>query len=228
MEWISLGVSVCALIIVLLYVGVASPSAKRRRLKRVLARVPESEREQARFKRRYPRYEYGIGSYGVPDVKDFHEGTSLKIGSYCSIASGVLIVLGGQHRTDWVTTYPFPARLDEARHIKGYGGSRGDVVIGNDVWLCTNSTILSGVTVGHGAVVAAEAVVTRDVQPYSIVAGNPARVIGWRFDAETREALIATKWWDWPKDEIASVVERLCSDDVVGFLDYARSRHSLV
>ncbi|WP_010487430.1 CatB-related O-acetyltransferase [Pseudomonas sp. S9] len=224
MEWVSLVLSASALIVVLLYIGVASPNAKRKRLKRVLERVPEFERGQAHFKRRYPRYEYGTGSYGMPEVKDFREGTTLRIGAYCSIANGVLIVLGGDHRTNWISTYPFPAKLKEASHIKGYGGSRGDVIIGNDVWLCTNSTILSGVTVGHGAVVAAESLVNRDVAPYSIVAGNPARVIGWRFDEPTREALLATGWWDWPKEEIASVVERLCSEDIDGFLDYARNR----
>ncbi|ARU86839.1 CatB-related O-acetyltransferase [Pseudomonas sp. M30-35] len=224
MEWVSLVLSASALIVVLVYIGVASPGAKRKRLKRILEQVPELDRGQEHFKRRYPRYEYGTGSYGMPNVKDFREGTTLKIGAYCSIANGVLIVLGGNHRTDWITTYPFPAKLKEASHIKGYDGSRGDVIIGSDVWLCTNSTILSGVTIGHGAVVAAGSLVNRDVAPYSIVAGNPARVIGWRFDEPTREALVATNWWHWPKEEVASVVEQLCSDDIVGFLEYARNR----
>lgn len=224
MEWVSLALSASALIIVVLYVGVASPGAKRKRLKRALKAVPEFDRGQYLFKRRYPHFEYGTGSYGVPDVKFIHEGTTLKIGAYCSIAKGVLILLGGNHRTDWVSTYPFPAMLKQARHIKDYEESRGDVLIGSDVWLCANSTILSGVTIGHGAVVAAGALVCKDVAPFSIVAGNPARVIGWRFDEQTREALLASEWWNWPQEEVASVVERLCSEDATGFLEYARSR----
>ncbi|MFI8480813.1 CatB-related O-acetyltransferase [Pseudomonas sp. NPDC078700] len=224
MEWLSLVLSLSALIVVLLYIGVASPAAKKKRVKRLLERLPEHERGKAHFKRRYPRYEYGTGSYGMPDVKDFHEGTTLKIGAYCSIANGVRIILGGLHRTDWVTTYPFPAKFEQASHIKGYGGSRGDVIIGSDVWLCTNSVILSGVTIGHGAVVAAGSMVNRDVAPYSVVAGNPARVISWRFDEPTREALLATQWWTWSHEEIASAVERLCSEDIAAFLEYAQNR----
>lgn len=224
MEWVSLVMSASALLVVLLYVGVASPGAKRKRLKRLLKRVPEFDRGKAHFKRRYPQYEYGTGTYGMPDVKHDDEQTTLKIGAYCSIASGVLILLGGNHRTDWVTSYPFPAMLKEASHIKDHYKSRGDVIIGSDVWLCTNSTILSGVTIGHGAVVAAGALVCRDVAPFSIVAGNPARVIGWRFDEPTREALLASNWWEWPQEEVSSVVERLCSEDTAAFLEYARSR----
>ncbi|ARU86838.1 CatB-related O-acetyltransferase [Pseudomonas sp. M30-35] len=224
MEWVSLVLSASALIVVLLYIGVASPGAKRKRLKRILGRVPEFDRGKEHFKRRYPHYEYGTGSYGMPDVKYVREGTTLKIGAYCSIAKGVLILLGGNHRTDWVTTYPFPAMLKQARHIEDYEESRGDVLIGSDVWLCTQCTILSGVTIGHGAVVAAGAMVCKDVEPFSIVAGNPARVIGWRFDQPTRDALLASQWWDWPKEEVASVVEQLCSEDVEGFLEYARNR----
>src|SRR5690606_35017201 len=113
--------------------------------------------------------------------------------------------------------------ISDASHISEYGGSRGDVVIGSDVWLCSNCTILSGVTIGTGAVVAAGAVVARDVAPYSIVAGNPAKVISWRFDEKTREELLATEWWLWPREEIIKAVELLCSKDIQGFIEYAGS-----
>ncbi|MOA13673.1 Chloramphenicol acetyltransferase [compost metagenome] len=132
----------------------------------------------------------------MPIVHDWSEGSTLKIGKYCSIANNVQILLGGQHRIDWISSFPFPAYLPEAAHIKEFGGTRGDVVIGNDVWLCTDCTILSGVTVGHGAVVACGAVVTRNVEPYSIVAGNPAKHIRWRFDEAARQALLDAAWWD--------------------------------
>lgn len=195
-----------------------------KRAKRAIRKLPHIERGRARFKARYPQYEFGIGSYGLPEVHDWQEGSTLKVGAYCSIAEGVQIFLGGHHRADWVTTYPFPAMLAEAAHIKDYNGTRGDVVIGNDVWLCSNSSILSGVTVGHGAIVAAGALVTRDVLPYAIVGGNPAKVINWRFPEEVRAELLQAAWWDWPQAELRQVMEKLCSDDIQAFLDYARQR----
>jgi tetrahydrodipicolinate N-succinyltransferase len=84
--------------------------------------------------------------------------------------------------------------------------------------------ILSGVSIGHGAVVANSAIVTKDVAAYEIVGGNPAKHIRWRFDESTREALLASAWWDWPEEEVLSIVELLCSDDITKFLDYAKNR----
>lgn len=188
------------------------------------AEIPRLHRAQARFRQRYPNYEIGIGTYGMPIVHDWSEGSTLKIGKYCSIANNVQILLGGLHRTDWITTFPFPAYVEEAAHIKNYGGTKGDVIIGNDVWLCTDSTILSGVTIGHGAVVACGAVVTRNVEPYSIVAGNPARHVRWRFEEMDRQALLDIAWWDWPEQEIRKLVDILCSSDRASLTDYYRNR----
>ena len=184
-------------------------------------------RQQAKFVKRYPNYSIGIASYGMPIVHDNHEGSTLKIGAYCSIASNVQIFLGGQHRTNWVSSYPFPFffAMDASYKEKYvYGGSRGDVIIGNDVWLCANCIILSGVTIGHGAVIANGAVVSRDVAPYSVMAGNPASQIKWRFDEETRNALLTSGWWDWSQSEILHVLDKLMSEDLTGFLAYAKSR----
>lgn len=185
---------------------------------------PRFYRAQSRFRERYPHYRIGLGTYGMPVVYDWGEGSTLSIGSYCSIAGNVQIFLGGQHRIDWVSSYPFPAYLPEAAHIAEFGGTRGDVLIGSDVWLCSSCTILSGVSVGHGAVVAGNAVVTRDVAPYSVVAGNPARHVRWRFDEDTRAALLESAWWEWPEEEIRRIVEMLCSNNIAAFLAYARSR----
>jgi len=161
----------------------------------------------------------------MPIVHDWSEGTVLRVGAYTSIADDVHIFLGGHHRIDWVSTYPFPAYLEEAHQISDFGGTNGDVNIGNDVWLGSGSTILSGVTVGDGAVIAARAVVTRNVAPYAIVAGNPARQIRWRFEQEEiRAALLASAWWSWPESEIRQIVQLLCSDDLQHFLDYAAKR----
>lgn len=182
------------------------------------------EQQQEKFRKKYPDYALGAGTYGLPTVHDANEGTTLGIGAYCSIASGVQIFLGSHHRIDWVSSYPFPAFFEEAGHIPNFGVSRGDVIIGSDVWLCANCTILSGVTIGHGAVIGTGAVVTRDVEPYAVVAGNPARTVRYRFDEETRRALLAAAWWDWSIPEVRGVVELLCSDQVHNLLAYARNR----
>lgn len=128
------------------------------------------------------------------------------------------------HRTDWVTTYPFPMFEECVAHIPDAAVTKGDVIIGNDVWLCANSIILSGVTIGDGAVVANSALVTKDVPPYAVVAGNPARVIKWRFDSHVRDCLLASKWWDWPEAEIQEVMHLLCSTNLNPFLEYVVSR----
>ncbi len=181
-------------------------------------------RQQEKFRKKYPNYTLGVGSYGLPTVHDSNQGTTLRVGAYCSIASGVQIFLGNQHRTDWVSTFPFPAFFEEARSIADFETSRGDVTIGSDVWLCAGCSILSGVRIGHGAVVAMGAVVTRDVEPYSVVAGNPARHTRWRFDGPTRLALLEAAWWDWPIAEVRSVAKLLCSDQVQDLLEYSRNR----
>ena len=125
----------------------------------------------------YPQYEIGRGTYGVlPNVLDRDNGTTLRIGAFCSIAAEVQIFLGGTTGSIWATTFPFNNFWPEARDIKGHPASRGDVTIGNDVWIGRGVMIMSGVTIGDGAVIGARAVVARDVPPYAIAVGNPARV----------------------------------------------------
>jgi len=162
-------------------------------------------------------FEIGDYSYGTPTVFP-HPGRKLKIGKFCSIALGVTIFLGLNHRSDLITTYPFTAFPDNwprAKFLKGEevdAISRGDVIIGNDVWIGYGATILSGVKIGDGAVVGAMAVVTRDVEPYCIVAGNPARTIGKRFDDDTIRKLLEIRWWDWPIEKINANLEIICSN----------------
>jgi chloramphenicol O-acetyltransferase type B len=187
-------------------------------------KTPKFYRGQEKFRERYPEHQMGVGTYGLPVVHDWNEGTTLVIGAYTSIADDVHIFLGGHHRTDWISCFPFPAFIEEAKHIANSGGTRGNVVIGNDAWLASGCTILSGVVVGDGAVVAARAVVTRDVAPYSIVAGNPAKVVGWRFDEKTREALSASAWWSWPENEVRRIAPLLCSSRLDEFLAYVQRR----
>ncbi|WP_122803127.1 CatB-related O-acetyltransferase [Pseudomonas syringae] len=195
---------------------------ERKRLKRLdkLERLPE------RTRLRHTRHQFGVGSYGIPEILEFDPQAILQVGAYTSMAEGVKILLGGGHRTDWLSTYPFPAMVDKLGDIEGYAPSKGDVVIGSDCWICTGAMILSGVTVGHGAVVAAGSVVTRDVEPYAVVGGNPCRFIRWRFEQPTRELLLQSAWWDWPMDEIKSIARDLCTEDPQPFLDYVRQRQA--
>ncbi|MFK3798657.1 MULTISPECIES: CatB-related O-acetyltransferase [unclassified Pseudomonas] len=200
---------------------------KEMKTKRRLRRLDKLERGPEKIRLRYPGYTVGTGTYGIPEVVEFDDETTLRIGSYTSIAGGVKILLGGGHRIDWISSYPFPAMMKELKDIPDYAPSKGDVVIGSDCWICTNATILSGVTIGHGAVVAAGAVVTRDVPPYAVVGGNPCKFIRWRFDETTRERLLETAWWDWPMAEVKSVARTLSGPDLDAFLEYARSRKSV-
>ena len=145
----------------------------------------------------------------------------LRIGRYCSIADDVNIMLGGNHRLDFVTTYPFGAMTGvwpEAAGRDDYAATRGDVTIGNDAWLGSGCMIMSGVTIGDGAVIAARAVVTKDVPPYGIVGGNPAKLIRRRFNDATVERLLAARWWDLPRDRVAALIPLLQSADIEGLL----------
>ena len=200
---------------------------KKRKFRHSLRKFDKVERPAEKIRLRYPRFSIGTGTYGIPEVIEFGgDQTTLRIGSYTSLAGGITILLGGGHRTDWVSCYPFPAVVDELRHREDWSPSKGDVVIGSDCWICTNVTILSGVKIGHGAVVAAGAVVNKDVPPYAIVGGNPCKFIRWRFDEDIREQLLESAWWDWPLAEVKVAASLLCSSDVAGFLQYAKGRKS--
>ena len=129
----------------------------------------------------------GKKTYGEIRVTDFSfADTKLQIGSYCSIAPNVRFLLGGEHQVDSISTYPFKVKcFGETREA----GSKGNIVLKDDVWIGDGAIICSGVTIGQGAIVAAGAVVTKDVEPYAIVGGNPAKFIKWRFDENCRIAL---------------------------------------
>jgi acetyltransferase-like isoleucine patch superfamily enzyme len=140
----------------------------------------------------------------------------VRIGRYCSINETALLMTGSEHRADWVTTFFF-------HRMTGGGtpeetGTRGPITIGNDVWIGRDVLVTSGVTIGDGAVVAARAVVTKDVAPYEIVGGVPARHIRWRFDEPVRDALLRIAWWKWPVDDVLAHVAQLESPDVGAFV----------
>lgn len=175
-------------------------------------------------RRTFPQYDIGRGTYHVPNqfrVVDYHQGSTLKIGAYCSIAFGATIILGGNHRTDWTTTYPFPVLWQEASHLPCSATTKGDVVIGNDVWIGSEATIHSGVSIGDGAVIAGQSVVVRDVAPYTIVGGNPAREIRKRFDDAAIARLQEIQWWNWTEKKIESLLPLMLSENINAFLDAA-------
>lgn len=145
-------------------------------------------------------------------------GDRLVIGKFCAIAKGVEFIMNGaNHRMNSVTTYPFnimangwekatPALVDLP--------FKGDTVVGNDVWIGQNVTVLPGINIGDGAIIAANAVVTRDIPAYHIAGGNPARILRARFDEALIAYLLKLKWWDWPAQKIFDHLDVLCSADL--------------
>ena len=167
------------------------------------------------------KYGWSIGehSYGAPLVFD-HEYGHLMIGRFCSIAIGVSLLLGN-HRTDLVSTFPFKVLADYwpgAEHGLSDHEDGGDIAIGSDVWLGAHSTIVPGVEVGSGAVVAANAVVTKRVPPYAIVGGNPARLLRYRCTEPQIEGLLKIAWWDWSNEKVQAEIGSLTTLSVDDFI----------
>ncbi|WP_157706819.1 CatB-related O-acetyltransferase [Roseovarius faecimaris] len=155
------------------------------------------------------RFTYG---YEHAEVYQWGEGADLEIGSFCSIGGGLRVYLGGNHRTDWVTTFPFGHVFRDSLgefDIEGHPGSKGDVIIGHDVWIGANVTLLSGARIGHGAVIGTNATVAGEVGTYEIVGGNPARHLKHRFDEAIRQRLLELAWWDQPLEVIRRIAPML-------------------
>jgi acetyltransferase-like isoleucine patch superfamily enzyme len=155
------------------------------------------------------KYTYGVGNI----VLAHHQNSPpLKIGRFCSIAGNVKIFTGAYHRSDWITTYPFGSQ-----HKNIFGGeipvgfphSNGGVTIGSDVWIGNSATIMSGVTIGDGAVIAANSHVIKNVAPYEIVGGNPAKHIKFRFPQPVIDRLVSLKWWELNDETISRIHTKL-------------------
>jgi virginiamycin A acetyltransferase len=142
-------------------------------------------------------------------------GDKLIIGKFCQIATNVKFIMnGGNHAMNGISTYPFKifghswgrARLDSL--------NKGDTIIGNDVWIGINATIMPGVKIGDGAIIGSHSVVTKDVEPYSIVGGNPAKEIRKRFDEEVIEFLLELKWWNWEVQKITDNIDLITDGQI--------------
>ena len=173
--------------------------------------------------------EYTMYNDFVHDPRDFQKnnvlyhypvnGDRLKIGKFCSIACGAkFLFTSANHALGSLSTYPFPIFFEEwgldAKDIRQAWDKRGDIVIGNDVWIGFEAVILSGVTVGDGAIIGTWTVVTKDVPPYTIVGGAPARPIRRRFEDAVIEKLEALRWWDWDEEAIRRAIPAIQSGDL--------------
>lgn len=167
----------------------------------------------------YSGYYHGHGfddcaRYLIPD-----EGADrLIIGSFCSIGSGAAFIMGGNqgHRHDWVSTFPFYWMSEVAAFAGAGNGHRraGDTVIGNDVWIGSEAIVMPGIRIGDGAVIGTRALVTRDVEPYAIVGGNPAKVIRKRFDDSQIGLLLEMQWWAWTDEQLSGAMPLLTSGNI--------------
>ena len=165
------------------------------------------ERDPRDFERNNVLYHYPVN------------GDKLRIGKFCSIACGAKFLFNSaNHTLRSLSTYPFPIFFEEwgldAKDIRQAWDKRGDIVIGNDVWIGFEAVILSGVTVGDGAIIGTRTVVTKDVPPYTIVGGAPARPIRRRFEDAVIEKLEALRWWDWDEEAIRRAIPAIQSGDL--------------
>lgn len=172
-----------------------------------------------------------IGDYTYYDDKENSEdfernvlyhypflGDKLMIGKFCAIATGVKFIMNGAfHKMSGISTFPFSLFGNGWETVMPKQGElpyKGDTIIGNDVWLGYEALIMAGVKIGDGAIIGARAVVVKDVPPYSIVGGNPAKIIRKRFDEKTIERLMKLQWWDWEIEKITKNIKLISSGDV--------------
>ena len=173
--------------------------------------------------------EYTMYNDYVHDPRDFEKnnvlyhypinGDKLKIGKFCSIACGAkFLFTSANHTMKSLSTYPFPIFFEEwgvnEKNIRQAWDNKGDILIGNDVWVGYEAIVLAGVTIGDGAIIGSRAVVTKDVPPYTIVGGVPAKPIRKRFDDVTIERLEALRWWDWDEEKIKRSIPSIQSGDI--------------
>lgn len=155
-------------------------------------------------------------TYGNPIRRG--TGNTVTIGKYCSIAESVIMDGGFSHNVDFISTFPFH-QFGELQGLQSNIKIKGDIVIGNDVWLSEGCVIMSGVKIGHGAVIGMRAIISKDVPPYAIVVGAPQKILRMRFDPDRIKKLLNIAWWDWSLDKIIENAHLLQSNDINDFLN---------
>jgi acetyltransferase-like isoleucine patch superfamily enzyme len=165
----------------------------------------------------------GKHTYGPEPIIVGHPSilTGSSIGKFCSIADNLQLIAKGAHMIDWVSTYPFKVmwKMNVPLHNLP---PHSPITIGNDVWIASNVKIKQGVTVGDGAVLATECFVTKDVPPYSVVGGNPAKIIRYRFSEDQISSLLEIQWWNWEDSKIREIVPLLVSNNINEFIKIAK------
>jgi acetyltransferase-like isoleucine patch superfamily enzyme len=195
----------------------------KRLLKKILNLVDRNKHYTRDFVDRKYKNNIGKYTYGEPIIYDWNDGSTLTVGNYTSITNGVVIMLGGGgHNPGFVSTYPFPSAPKIWGSHKEYKIKNGSVKIGNDVWIGYGVIILPGVSIGDGAVIGAGSVVAKDIPPYSVVVGNPAKVIKKRFSDKEIKKLLEVKWWDWQEEKIKENVRHLHSKNLSAISDSRR------
>jgi acetyltransferase-like isoleucine patch superfamily enzyme len=162
------------------------------------------------------RHSFG---HGVDTFQLFRPGARIEVGAFCSIQREARILAGSEHVTGRASTFPFNARIfaPERGNLEE-AIDPGPTMIGNDVWIGMGAIILAGVMVGDGSVIGAGAVISKHVPAYSVIVGNPAEIVRYRFDEQLRRRLLALRWWDWDEQELARV-GRWITGDVEAFVD---------
>ncbi len=156
--------------------------------------------------------EIGKYTFGMPKLLSWRSDDKLLVGKFCMFACNVKVLMGGEHDPSKVTAFPLRKRLRGLEGDNIDSDSKGPVIIGNDVWVGAGVIILSGVKIGSGAIIGAGAVVVKDVPPYAVAAGNPARVVKYRFSQDQIEKLLKIAWWDWEESKIKENMDYFYQD----------------
>lgn len=178
-----------------------------------------------------PRVHIGLGTYATtpPLLRPHHGNNEIRIGKYCSFGQDVTVFAGGDHPLHAITMHPIGLWL-KGTGINEWSADCGDdaevTTVGNDVWLGHQCMVLSGSIIGNGAAIGARAVVKGEIPPYAVVAGNPARVLRFRFAVPDIQVLQSLRWWDWPEDHVRQVARHLRGSDVTNLARYA-AQHGL-
>jgi len=161
----------------------------------------------------------GEFTYGNPEILIWTAKYHVYIGKFTSIGPETKIIVDGNHHADWVSTYPFGELIEGIPKNPKHPAGKGDIRIGNDVWIGYRTIIMPGINIGDGAVIGAGSVITKNVDDYEIVAGNPARHIRYRFSKDQISALKTIQWWDWGIEKIVKYSDMLQSDRIDDFIE---------